>query len=103
MADRPYSRRDVVGARALMAAASTAPASAATDAPSTEAGDGVERVMSERQVVAYDIQRRSIAECSGLIPLSHYAEGSKVPARPTAKSIPVRISKDVVFRDHRSR
>jgi molybdopterin-dependent oxidoreductase alpha subunit len=64
---------------------------------STEAGDGVERTLSELQVVSYDIPRKSIAgyypECNGLIPLSHYAEGSKVPA---AKSIPVRISKDPV-------
>jgi molybdopterin-dependent oxidoreductase alpha subunit len=64
---------------------------------STEAGDGVERTLSELQVVAYDIPRRSIAgyypECNGLIPLWHHAEGSKVPA---AKSIPVRISKDAV-------
>jgi anaerobic selenocysteine-containing dehydrogenase len=64
---------------------------------STEAGDGVERTLSELQVVAYDIPRGSIAsyypECNGLIPLWHYAEGSKVPA---AKSVPVRISKDVV-------
>jgi molybdopterin-dependent oxidoreductase alpha subunit len=64
---------------------------------STVAEDDVERTLSELQVVAYDIPRRSIAgyypECNGLIPLSHYAEGSKVPA---AKSIPVRISKDAV-------
>ena len=64
---------------------------------STVADDGVERTLSELQVVAYDIPLRSIAgyypECNGLIPLSHYAEGSKVPA---AKSVPVRISKDVV-------
>jgi len=64
---------------------------------STVADDDVERTLSEMQVVAYDIPRRSIAgyypECNGLIPLGHYAEGSKVPA---AKSIPVRISKDVV-------
>jgi molybdopterin-dependent oxidoreductase alpha subunit len=62
---------------------------------STEAGDGVERSLSELQVVAYDIPRGSIAgyypECNALIPLWHYAEGSKVPA---AKSIPVRIFKD---------
>jgi hypothetical protein len=49
------------------------------------------------QVVAYDIPSRNIAgyypECNGLIPLWHYAEGSKVPA---AKSVPVRISKEVV-------
>jgi molybdopterin-dependent oxidoreductase alpha subunit len=64
---------------------------------STVADDDVERTLSEMQVVAYDIPCRSIAgyypECNGLIPLGHYAEGSKVPA---AKSIPVRISKDVV-------
>lgn len=63
----------------------------------TEADDGVERTLSELQVVVYDIPRRSIAgyypECNGLIPLWHYAEGSKVPA---AKSIPVRIFKEVV-------
>ena len=62
---------------------------------STEAGDGIERTLSELQVVPYDIPRGSIAgyypECNGLIPLWHVAEGSKVPA---AKSIPVRISKD---------
>jgi len=64
---------------------------------STQAEDNVERTLSELQVVAYDIPRKSIAsyypECNGLIPLWHYAEGSKVPA---AKSIPVRIVKDVV-------
>jgi molybdopterin-dependent oxidoreductase alpha subunit len=62
----------------------------------TEANDGIERSLRELQVVPYDIPRRSIAgyypECNGLIPLWHFAEGSKVPA---AKSIPVRISKDV--------
>jgi molybdopterin-dependent oxidoreductase alpha subunit len=64
---------------------------------STEADDGVERMLNELQVVAYDIPRKSLAgyypECNGLIPLWHYAEGSKVPA---GKSVPVRISKDVV-------
>jgi anaerobic selenocysteine-containing dehydrogenase len=64
---------------------------------STAAGDGVERTLTELQVVAYDIPRKSIAgfypECNGLISLWHYAEGSKVPA---AKSVPVRIFKDVV-------
>jgi molybdopterin-dependent oxidoreductase alpha subunit len=62
---------------------------------STVADDNVERTLNELQVVAYDMPRRSIAgyypECNGLIPLGHYAEGSKVPA---AKSVPVRISKD---------
>jgi anaerobic selenocysteine-containing dehydrogenase len=60
---------------------------------STEANDGVERQLGDLQVVAYDIPRKSIAgyypECNGLIPLWHYAEGSKVPA---AKSVPVRIT-----------
>jgi molybdopterin-dependent oxidoreductase alpha subunit len=63
---------------------------------STEAGDGVERSLGSLQVVPYDIPRRSIAgyypECNGLIPLWHFAEGSKVPA---AKSVPVRISRSV--------
>jgi anaerobic selenocysteine-containing dehydrogenase len=63
----------------------------------TEAGDGVERSLSELQVVPYGIPRRSIAayypECNVLIPLWHYAEGSKVPA---AKSVPVRLFKDVL-------
>ncbi|TWB03578.1 hypothetical protein FBZ96_10249 [Bradyrhizobium stylosanthis] len=62
----------------------------------TEAGDGIERSLSELQVVPYGIPRRSIAgyypECNVLVPLWHYAEGSKVPA---AKSIPVRLFKDV--------
>ncbi|WP_213775039.1 FdhF/YdeP family oxidoreductase [Bradyrhizobium sp. dw_78] len=62
---------------------------------STAVNDGVDRSLGELQVVPYDIPRKSIAgyypECNELIPLSHFAEGSKVPA---AKSIPVRISKD---------
>jgi anaerobic selenocysteine-containing dehydrogenase len=64
---------------------------------STVADDDVERNLSELQVVAYDIPRRSLAgyfpECNGLIPLWHFAEGSKVPA---AKSVPVRLRKDTV-------
>jgi molybdopterin-dependent oxidoreductase alpha subunit len=64
---------------------------------STEADDAVERTLSELQVVPYDIPRKTLAgyypECNGLIPLWHYAEGSKVPA---AKSVPVRISRDAV-------
>ncbi|MBV9457717.1 MAG: hypothetical protein JO141_09425, partial [Bradyrhizobium sp.] len=59
--------------------------------------DAVERTLSELQVVAYEIPRKSIAgyypECNVLVPLWHYAEGSKVPA---AKSVPVRVVKDVV-------
>lgn len=61
----------------------------------TAADDGVARSLSELQVVAFDIPRGSIAgyypECNALIPLWHYAEGSKVPA---AKSVPVRIARD---------
>jgi molybdopterin-dependent oxidoreductase alpha subunit len=68
-----------------------------TVALSTEAEDGVERTLNELQVVAYDIPRGAVAgyypECNGLIPLWHYAEGSKVPA---AKSVPVRIFKDII-------
>jgi molybdopterin-dependent oxidoreductase alpha subunit len=60
---------------------------------STNADDGVDRKLYDLQVVPYDIPRKSLAgyypECNGLIPLWHYAEGSKVPA---AKSVPVRIS-----------
>lgn len=64
---------------------------------STVANDAVERSVNELQVVAYDIPRKALAgyypELNELIPLWHFAEGSKVPA---AKSIPVRISKDVI-------
>jgi molybdopterin-dependent oxidoreductase alpha subunit len=63
----------------------------------TVADDGLERSVSELQVVLYDIPRKCLAgyypELNALIPLLHFAEGSKVPA---AKSIPVRIAKDVV-------
>jgi molybdopterin-dependent oxidoreductase alpha subunit len=66
---------------------------------STEANDGIERSLSELQVVPFDIPRKSIAgyypECNGLIPLWHHADGSKVPA---SKSIPVRIAKDAPIR-----
>ena len=61
---------------------------------STVADDGVDRTVAELQVVAYDIPRKVMAgyypELNELIPLWHFAEGSKVPA---AKSIPVRISR----------
>jgi molybdopterin-dependent oxidoreductase alpha subunit len=64
---------------------------------STEANDGVERRLGGLQVVAYDVPRKGIVgyypECNVLLPLWHYAEGSKVPA---GKSIPVRISRDPV-------
>jgi Anaerobic dehydrogenases, typically selenocysteine-containing len=62
---------------------------------STVANDGVQRSLNGLQAVAYDIPRKSLAgyypECNGLIPLWHFAEGSKVPA---AKSVPVRIIRE---------
>ena len=62
---------------------------------STEANDGIERCLGGLQVVAYDVPRKGIVgyypECNALVPLWHYAEGSKVPA---AKSVPVRIIRD---------
>ena len=54
--------------------------------------DGVERKVAGLRVVAYNIPEGCIAgyypECNPLLPLWHYAEGSKTPA---AKSIPVRM------------
>jgi len=56
------------------------------------AGDGVERRLADLQVFPYDIPQHCIAGyypgCNVLVPLWHYAKGSKVPA---AKSIPVRL------------
>lgn len=64
---------------------------------STEADDGVERSIGELQIVPYDIPRKALAgyypELNELIPLWHFAEGSKVPA---AKSIPVRIAREQI-------
>lgn len=61
----------------------------------TEADDGVKRELGGLQLVSYDIPETCIAgyypECNVLVPLWHYAEGSKVPA---AKSVPVRIRKE---------
>lgn len=58
----------------------------------TAAGDNVERIVRGLRAVTYDIPRGCCAgyypECNPLLPLWHYAEGSKVPA---AKSIPVRV------------
>jgi anaerobic selenocysteine-containing dehydrogenase len=58
------------------------------------AGDAVAREVSGLRVTAYNIPRGCIAayypECNPLIPLSHYAERSKVPA---AKSVPVTLRK----------
>jgi molybdopterin-dependent oxidoreductase alpha subunit len=62
---------------------------------STALDDGVLRELGGLQVMAYHIPEKCIAgyypECNVLLPLSHYAKESKVPA---AKSIPVRIGKD---------
>jgi molybdopterin-dependent oxidoreductase alpha subunit len=62
---------------------------------STVANDGITRELGGLQVIAYAIPEKCIAsyypECNVLLPLSHFARGSKVPA---AKSIPVRISAD---------
>jgi molybdopterin-dependent oxidoreductase alpha subunit len=67
----------------------------------TDADDGVERELPDLQVVPYDIPRKCIAayypECNVLVPLWHYAEESKVPA---AKSIPVRIHRQPLPRQH---
>jgi molybdopterin-dependent oxidoreductase alpha subunit len=58
------------------------------------AGDNVPRSVRGLRVVTYDLPRGCCVgyypECNPLLPLWHYAEGSKVPA---AKSIPIRISK----------
>jgi hypothetical protein len=58
----------------------------------TDADDGVKRELPGLQIVSYNIPEKCIAgyypECNVLVPLWHYAEGSKVPA---AKSVPVRI------------
>ena len=59
---------------------------------STQANDGVAREKHGLKVFAYDLPRGCIGayypECNVLVPLSHHAEESKVPA---GKSVPVRI------------
>ncbi|MEN2980733.1 FdhF/YdeP family oxidoreductase [Tistrella bauzanensis] len=59
----------------------------------TVADDGVSRRMDGFTIVEYNIPHGCCGayypECNALIPLSHYAEGSKTPA---AKSVPVRVS-----------
>ncbi|WP_375778686.1 molybdopterin dinucleotide binding domain-containing protein [Bradyrhizobium sp. ma5] len=59
---------------------------------STEADDGIRREKLGLKVFAYDVPRGCIGayypECNVLVPLSHHAVESKVPA---AKSVPVRI------------
>ncbi|KND61118.1 putative formate dehydrogenase oxidoreductase protein [Candidatus Burkholderia verschuerenii] len=62
----------------------------------TIADDGVERRVRGLTLVAYDIPEGCIGgyypECNPLIPLWHHAKESKVPG---AKSIPVRMLRDV--------
>jgi molybdopterin-dependent oxidoreductase alpha subunit len=64
----------------------------ATIGLATEASDGVSREQHGLKVFAYSIPRGCIGayypECNVLVPLSHHAEESKVPA---GKSVPVRI------------
>jgi molybdopterin-dependent oxidoreductase alpha subunit len=63
----------------------------------TAVDDGVERSVTGLQVVAYDIPEGCVAgyypECNPLIPLWHHAEKAKVPA---AKSIPVRVQRQLI-------
>lgn len=61
----------------------------------TVANDGVDRQLSGMIVVAYDLPIGCVGgyylECNVLMPIWHYAAGSKTPA---AKSIPVTIHSD---------
>ncbi len=61
----------------------------------TEASDGIPREKRDLKVYSYDIPQGCIGayypECNVLIPLSHHAEESKVPA---GKSVPVRIKRE---------
>src|SRR5664279_542145 len=60
----------------------------------TASNDGIERTMSGFRVTPYNIPAGCIGayypEANALLPLSHYAEGSKTPA---AKSIPVFVKR----------
>jgi len=60
----------------------------------TAVNDGIERVVREMKVTAFDIPTGCLAgyypECNPLVPLWHHAKDSFVPA---AKSIPVRLVK----------
>jgi anaerobic selenocysteine-containing dehydrogenase len=60
----------------------------------TAVSDGVPRQVADLQLRCYDIPPGCLAgyypECNPLIPLSHHAQGSFVPA---GKSIPVRLRK----------
>ncbi|WP_428030970.1 FdhF/YdeP family oxidoreductase [Ancylobacter sp.] len=61
----------------------------------TAVDDGIHRAMGGFQVIDYDVPPGTCAsyfpECNALIPLWHFAQGSKTPA---AKSVPVRIHPD---------
>ncbi|MFM0502575.1 FdhF/YdeP family oxidoreductase [Paraburkholderia caffeinilytica] len=67
---------------------------------STVSHDGVTREVDGMRVHAFDIPRGCIMgyypECNRLIPLSHHAKSSQVPA---SKSIPVRLRKSAVVED----
>lgn len=62
----------------------------------TAADEGVPREVPRLRLIDYDLPPGTLAayypECNPLIPLSHYAEGSKTPA---AKSVPVRVLADL--------
>jgi len=62
----------------------------------TAVTDGVQRVVKDMRLVAYDIPKGCLAgyypECNPLIPLWHHAKTSFVPA---GKSIPVRLARAV--------
>jgi hypothetical protein len=62
----------------------------------TIADDGVERQVTGLIVRPYNIPAGCVGayypECNPLVPLSHYAKTSKVPAY---KGIPVRLQRDV--------
>jgi molybdopterin-dependent oxidoreductase alpha subunit len=64
---------------------------------STDSNDGIAREIDGMYVHAFDIPRGCIMgyypECNRLIPLSHHAKASQVPA---SKSIPVRLRKSTL-------
>ncbi len=66
----------------------------------TSSKDGIRRAMAGFRVTPYDIPAGCIGayypEANSLLPVWHYAEGSKVPA---AKSIPVTIQREAVQRE----
>jgi anaerobic selenocysteine-containing dehydrogenase len=62
----------------------------------TASNDGVRRVLAGCRVTPYDIPAGCVGayypEANVLLPMSHYAEGSKTPA---AKNIPVRVRRNM--------